>query len=423
MTDTVQRCPVDHDVDLMDPDFLSVPFEYLSRMRHETPVFYVPEVDLYFVTRYSDAERIFLTRGTYSARNASSPIWAPCPAAKEVMSAIPLVPTLNNADPPRHGLMRKAVLKGLTPRRIAAMEPVLREITETMVDTLAAQPVADFMSGLAVPLPGYAGFSLLGFPEADWDLVKSWCRGRVQLTYGRLTEEEQVAVARTNVLFWEYCENHVSLREREPADDMTTELLAYADRQPDEEMTRLDVVRIVYALALAGHDSTTAAIGCGMRYLLGHRDQWAAVVADPSLIPTAVEEMLRYDPPIIGHRRVALEEVEIGGVTIPAGAQLMLTLGSAHRDEERFPDPDVFDVTREEGRAHLSFGKGVHLCLGAPLARLEMKVMLEVLTERLPDLRLVDDQDIRVVPNLVFRNLEQLLVEPCPAPVGSDSGR
>lgn len=412
MTGGTGRCPVAHDVDLMDPDFLSVPFDYLTQQRRETPVFYVPEVDLYFVTRYSDAERVFLTRGTYSAGNASSPIWQPCEAAKEVMRAIPLVPTLNNADPPRHGFMRKAVLKGLTPRRVAAMEPVLRSITEELVAALSTEPVADLMSGLAVPLPGYAGFSLLGFPEQDWDMVKGWCRGRVQLTYGRLPEDEQVAVARTNLAFWTYCEDHVSLRERQPGDDMTTELLAYAAGRPDEEMSRLDVVRIVYALALAGHDSTTAAIGGGMRYLLGHQDQWAALVGDPDLIPGAVEEMLRYDPPILGHRRIALEDVEIGGVTIPAGSGIMLTLASAHRDEARFPDPDVFDVTREDARAHLSFGKGVHLCLGAPLARLEMKVMLEVLVSRLPRLRLVEDQAFAIVPNLVFRNLEQLLVSP-----------
>jgi cytochrome P450 len=417
MSVNASACPVAHDVDLMDPEFLSVPFPYLSEMRLQTPVFYAPEVNLYFVTRYSDTEQIFLDRDTttYSAGNASSPVWAPCPAAAEVLKAVPLIPTLNNADPPRHGYMRTAVLKGLTPRRIAAMEPVLRRITEELVDRLVEQPVADLMSGLAVPLPGYAGFSLLGFPEADWDMVKAWCRGRVQLTYGRLPDDEQLQVAQTVVSFWNYCEEHVALREREPGNDMTTELIEYASRQPDEEMSRLDVVRIVYALALAGHDSTTAAIGGGLRYLIGNPDQWAMVVADRALIPKAVEEMLRFDPPILGQRRIALRDIEIGGVSIPAGSQLMLTVASAHRDEEKFENPDVFDVTREGARAHLSFGKGAHLCLGAPLARLEMKVMLEVLADRLPGMRLVPEQDIRVVPNLVFRNLERLLVETSPA--------
>lgn len=408
MTETTMRCPIDHDVDLMDPGFLSDPFPYMNRQREDTPVFYVPEVDLYFVTRYTDAERIFLDNETYSAANASSPVWPPCPAAAEVLKTVPTKPTLNNADAPRHPPMRKAVLKALTPRRIASMEPVLREIASGLIEKIAAQDVADLMSGLAVPLPGYAGFSLLGFPESDWAMVKGWCTRRVQLTYGRLPNDEQVEVAATIKKFWDYCDAHVAMLEADPAENFTSDLIAYAADQPEFE--RLDLVRIVYAIALAGHDSTTAAMGTGLRHLLGHPDQWQRLVADRSLIPNAVEEMLRFDPPILGHRRVTKREVEIGGITIPAGAQLLLAFAAGHRDPDKFEDPNTFDVAREGARAHLSFGKGVHLCIGAPLARLEMKIMLETMADLIPDVRLVDDQDFTIVPNLVFRNLEHLSV-------------
>jgi cytochrome P450 len=404
------ECPVAHDLDLMDPGFLSDPFGVLAQRREQTPVFYVPEVDLYFVTRYADAERIFLDPANFSAANASSPVWKPCPAAAEVLATVPKKPTLNNADPPRHGPMRKAVLKALTPRRIAAMESVLREVTRDLIRQIAKEPVADLVAGLTYPLPGYAAFTLLGFPGSHWDMIKQWCRRRVQLTYGRLPDDEQVDVASMIVTFWKYCDRHVALREREPGDDFTTELIRYAADHPDE-VVRTDIVTIVYAMALAGHDSTTAAMGNGLRYLLADRSGWAKLIADPGLIPNAVEEMMRFDPPVIGQRRIALRDTEIGGVMVPKGAQLMLTFASVHRDRAQYENPDEFDVTRDGARSQLSFGKGVHLCIGAPLARLEMRLAVELLTRLTPAMRLVEGQDYTIVPNLVFRNLERLMVE------------
>ncbi|MCW2830162.1 MAG: putative cytochrome hydroxylase [Aeromicrobium sp.] len=404
-------CPVDRDVDLMDPGFLRDPFPYLAAQRADTPVFYVPEVNLYFITRYDDAEEAFINRDTYSASNASSPVWAPCPAAKEILSQVPLKPTLNNADDPRHKPMRLAVVTSMTPRRLRGMGPVLEEIARDLLEKMAAKPVADIMADLAVPLPGFAGFSLLGFPEEDWEMIKKWCTRRVQLTYGRLSEEQQVEVAKTNVLFWQYCEAHVEKRRLEATDDLTSDLIAHQAEHSDE-MDPTDITRIVWAIALAGHDSTTAAIGGGLRHLLGRPDEWARLVEDPALIPRAVEEMLRFDPPILGHRRVAKVDVEVGGVLIPAGSHILMVLASAHRDSDHFDDPDEFDITRDNARDHLSFGKGAHLCAGAPLARLEMKLMLEAMVEIMPNVRLVDDQVIDVVPNIMFRNLEQLLVEP-----------
>lgn len=412
MVTTSSACPVAHDFEPLDPEFLTDPFPYFAAQRANTPVFYVPEIDLYFVTRFADVEQIFLDRDTFGASNASSPIWQPCPAAAKLLADnVPKKPTLNNADPPRHAPMRKAVLKALTPRRIAGMEPVLRRVAGELIDKFADEPQADLVAGLAFPLPGFAAFSLLGFPESDWNMLKAWCRKRLLITYGRLSDDEQVDVAKNVVAFWQYCDRHVSVRESDPADDFTSELLAYARERP-EEVTRLDVVTIIYAVALAGHDTTTCAITSGLRYLLAERDQWQALVADHSLIPNAVEEILRYDPAILGHRRVALRDAEVGGVAIPQGAQLFLTFASAHRDEAQFEDPDTFDIRREGARNHVAFGKGVHLCIGAPLARLELKIVLEELADRVPDVRLVPGQDFAMVPNLVFRSMEKLLVEP-----------
>lgn len=403
-------CPVAHDFDPMGGAFLTDPFPQLAELRAEGPVVYHPDYDLYFLTRYDDIEQVLLDRDTFAAANASAPVFPPCPAAAEVLASVKRVPTLTNADPPRHAPMRRAVQNNLTPRRLNALEPIMREQSRRLIDELRTQPVADLVPQLAFPLPAYAGFTLLGFPEADWEMLKAWCSKRILMTYGRLPEEDQVEVAQNVVAFWKYCEEHVARREAEPGNDFTTDLLAWRSEHPDE-VSFNDAVSIVYSIALAGHDSTTNLFTNGLRYLLANQEAWKAIVADPSLIPNAVEEMLRYDPPILGWRRITTTDTVVGGVPLPKGAQLFMTFASAHRDADKFPEPDTFDIGRENARSHLSFGKGVHLCIGAPLARLEMRVTLENLVELTPDLRLVADQEFAIVPNLVFRQMEHLLVE------------
>jgi cytochrome P450 len=403
-------CPVAHDFDPLEKGFLTDPFPRLAELRAEGPVMYHQDLDLYFLTRYDDIEQVLLDRDTFAAANASAPVFAPCPAAIKVLSSVTRVPTLTNADPPRHAPMRRAVQNNLTPKRLTALEPIMREQSRRLIEGFRHAPTADLVAQLAFPLPAYAGFTLLGFPEEDWELLKSWCSKRILLTYGRLSEDEQVEVAHNVVAFWEYCKAHVARRQTEPGNDFTTDLLAWQAGHPDE-VTFNDAVSIVYSLALAGHDSTTNLFTNGLHYLLANQDAWKAIVADPSLIPNAVEEMLRYDPPILGWRRITTTETVVGGVPLPAGAQLFMTFASAHRDASKFPDPDAFDITRDNARAHLSFGKGVHLCIGAPLARLEKRVTLENLIELTPDLRLVEGQDFAIIPNLVFRQMEELLVE------------
>jgi cytochrome P450 len=403
-------CPVAHGFDPLAEAFLTDPFPQLAALRSEGPVFYHPDYDLYFLTRYDDIEQVLLDRDTFAAANASSPVFAPCPAAAKVLSSVKRVPTLTNADPPRHAPMRRAVQNNLTPKRLTALEPIMRAQSRRLIEAFRAQPTADLVAQLAFPLPAYAGFTLLGFPEDDWEMLKAWCSKRILITYGRLPEDEQVEVANNVVAFWNYCEAHVARREVEPGNDFTTDLLAWRAEHPDE-VSFNDAVSIVYSIALAGHDSTTNLFTNGLRYLLANQDAWQAIVADPSLIPNAVEEMLRYDPPILGWRRITTTETVVGGVPLPKGAQLFMTFASAHRDADKFPEPDTFDITRDNARAHLSFGKGVHLCIGAPLARLEMRVTLENLIELTPKLRLVDKQDFAIIPNLVFRQMEELLVE------------
>jgi cytochrome P450 len=404
----VGQCPVAHGYDPLDPATVRDPHPALKAVRDESPVLYLEDFDHYIVTRYDDIEKILLDRDSWSASNASSPLIPVCPAAQQVLTGgFKRVPTLNNADPPRHGAMRKAVLTCMTPRRLNSLEPVLREYARNLILSWRDRPQVDFVQDFAFPFPGFAAFSLLGFPEADTEQLKTWSGTRVLLTYGRLSEDDQVMVAKDVVAMWRYVEDFVAARFAEPADDLTSDLVLKPDL-----VTQFDIVNMVYSMALAGHETTCNTIGSGVRALLTHRGEWQKLKDDPALIPNAVDEILRFDGPVINHRRLAKVDVEIGGITIPAGSKVMLGFASADRDAAIFENPDTFDVTRENAELHLEFGKGAHLCLGMALGRMETRITLELLSELTPDIALVPDQTFEYSPNALFRGLRQLMIQP-----------
>jgi cytochrome P450 len=411
-------CPIAEGYDPLDPNVVADPYPALRHLREEGPVFYLPGLDHYIVTRFDDIEAILKDRETWSAANASSPLIPVCPEAQEVLNGgFKRVPTLNNADPPRHAPMRKSVLAVMTPRRLRALEPVLRDYATSLVESFAGKSVIDFVQEYAFPFPGFAAFSLLGFPDSDTDRLKDWSRTRVLLTYGRLSEEQQVATAKDVVAMWQYVEDFVAQRTADPIDDLTSDLVRLAKDKPDQLAT-FDIVNIVYSMALAGHETTMNTISSGVRALLGNRDQWQRLIDDSTLIPNAVEEILRFDGPVLNHRRLAKVDTSIGGVDIPAGSRIMMCFAAADHDPTHFGgDAESFRVDRSEAELHLAFGKGAHLCLGAELGRLETRITLELLTTLTPQMSLVSGQELQYSPNALFRSLRSLLVTP--GPVGA----
>jgi cytochrome P450 len=406
-------CPIAHGYDPLDPSVVADPYPALRHLREEGPVFYLSSLDHYIVTRFDDIEAILKDRETWSASNASSPLIPVCPQAQEVLnSGFKRVPTLNNADPPRHAPMRKSVLAVMTPRRLRALEPVLRDYATSLIEGFAGKPVIDFVQEYSFPFPGFAAFSLLGFPDADTDTLKEWSRTRVLLTYGRLSDEQQVETAKDVVAMWQYVEDFVARRTAEPLDDLTSDLVRLARDQPDQ-ITTFDIVNIVYSMALAGHETTMNTIGSGLLALLRNRQQWRLLIDEPTLIQNAVEEILRFDGPVLNHRRVAKVDTSIGGIDIQAGSRIMMCFAAADHDPNHFGgDAESFRVDRSEAEFHLAFGKGAHLCLGAALGRLETQITLELLTTMTPDMELVPDQELQYSPNALFRGLRSLLVAP-----------
>ncbi len=406
------QCPVHKDFHPLSADFLADPYPVFASLREEGPVVYAPKIGMYVVSRYADVVRVIEDRDTYSSANATSPFMPVCAEAQAILtSGFPRKPTFTNCDPPRHPRMRNAASRCLTPKRWAKTQPAIEACAEALVDALAAKPFSDIMADLAFPLPALAGFSVIGFPQGDTELLKGWCGRRVALTYGDLDPAGQVQAAHDLVAFFDYCRDFVERRRREPADDLTSDLLQLAAEKPDL-LEVDDIVSMVYSISLAGHETTTAAILDGLQALLPNRPHWNALCADPSLIPGAVEEMLRINCPTQGIRRITTCDTEIDGVPIPKGSTMFLLLASANKDAETFADPDVFDPKRPNAREHLAFGRAWHLCLGAPLARIELQLVFEHLTRKTPRMSLVEDQQFHFPGNVLIRAPERLLVHP-----------
>ncbi len=394
-----------------DP-YLADPYPFFAEARAATPVFYSPSLDCWVVTHYHDIRRIFQTPKVFSAANTLAPLQPICPAAGRLLAegGFRPVPTLTNSDPPGHSRLRQLTNIAFTTRRVAAMEPFVRELTGRFLKEPMSNGRADLVRDLAWDLPALIIFRVLGIPDEYVARVKAGAESRLLLMWGRPSEDEQVRLARVMAAFWRYAEELVASRAEQPRDDFTSDLLLARDGDLPA-LNHQEVTQIVYELLFAGHETTTGMIGNALRQLLTHRHAWAEICRDPSLIPNAVEEVRRFDSSVIAWRRRTTQAVEIGGVPVPAEANLLLLLGSANRDPAVFADPEHFDIHRRNAREHLSFGHGAHFCLGAPLARLEARVVLEELSARLSSLRLATGQTLRFQPNTTFRGPLSLLAE------------
>ncbi|MEM7530592.1 MAG: cytochrome P450 [Chloroflexota bacterium] len=395
-----------------DP-YISDPYPFLAQAREEEPVFFSPEINHFVVTRYEHVREMLTNTDDYSSRMAQSPIKPWPQEAVEMFAAegFNLVPTLSNNDPPSHLHVRKFLSNAFTPKRVQWIEPHIRRLVNETIDQFIHMGRADLVKELLYETPARVLFTFLGIPDDTIEQVKEWSAGRALLTWGKLPDEEILAAMPTFIEYLRFCYELVDRLEKNPGEDYTSEMLI---RLKEEEPVGFDKTRLiitVFGLLMAGHETTTNQSGNGIRTLLEQRHNWEALCADPSLIPSASEEIIRYDSSVISWRRVAKADMEIEGVTIPKDAQILVMLGAANRDERKFKNAETFDIRRKNARQNLSFGMGNHYCLGAPLARLELNIFLKELTRRMPSMRLVEGQTFTYSPNTSHRGPQQLLVE------------
>ncbi|HEY3604060.1 MAG TPA: cytochrome P450 [Sporichthyaceae bacterium] len=402
---TVTGCPIAHDFDPLSPGYLHNPYPTLARLNRDAPIWYAPVLGRWVITRYAEIEEVLADPATFSAAEAQRTLYPVNEDAAAVLAELHLLPTLSNCDPPEHSRYRAVMARALSPRRMAKLEDAIQARSAELFDVIANEPQFDIMAAVFYPLPALTVFTLIGFPLHDSDLIKQWCADKIEVNWGRPSAEQQLGSAQSMVKFRRYCSDFVRCRRTEPADDLVSDLIADERALTDDEITSL-----IFALSFAGHETTTNLLGNMTRQLLIRPEVWAEVVADRSLIAGATEETLRFDTSVPMWRRVTTRQTELAGVTLPAGARLVLAFGAAGREPEHFPQPDDFDIRRANARRQLSFGKGIHFCLGAPLARLEARIVINMLAERMPDIVLVEDREPQYSPNISFRGPETLWV-------------
>ncbi|NMN95752.1 cytochrome P450 [Antrihabitans stalactiti] len=400
--DSATRCPVHHGYEPFKQDD---PFPAYAALRAEEPVMYDERIGYWIVTRYDDVKAVFNDWATFSSENAQAPVRERGPQATKIMTdgGFTAYSGLSARIPPEHTRIRKIVSRAFTPRRYKVLEPAIRANVVAQVEKMMQRTDrrGDLLADLAYDIPTITILTLIGADTSKIDMFKKWSDSRAAMTWGDLTDDEQVPHARNLVDYWQECLRLVAEAHATDRDSLVGDLVrAQRDGDPISDH---EIASVCYSMLFAGHETTTTLLSNAFRLLLSNPDQWQTVVDDPKTITSAVDEVLRFSPSIVAWRRKALKDSAIGGVDIPEGSQLLLVMGSANRDEGHFDDGETFDITRKNAREHLAFGYGIHYCLGNMLAKLQARIAIEEVARIAPGLRIVDSEKITFGDNLSFR--------------------
>ncbi|MCG7524257.1 cytochrome P450 [Streptomyces sp. OfavH-34-F] len=377
-------------------DFTANPYPYYERMRAAGPVHTI---------RTDDFDRVWLVVGYEEGRAALADPrlgkdWRALPGE---LGGDPINANMLEMDAPDHTRLRKLVARAFTARRIEALRPRVQEITDELLDVMLPEGRADLVDAFAFPLPMTVICELIGVPDLDRSAFRKLSNG-VVAPAGPAEEGEAIRAMGA------YLGELIRDKSRSPGDDLLSALIAARD-EDDDALSPDELVGMAFLLLVAGHETTVNLISNGVRALLDHPDQLAALRADPGLLDGAVEEMLRYDGPVeTATFRFARERVEIGSRTIETGDPVLISLAGSDRDPARYPEPDRFDIRRDT-RGHLAFGHGIHFCMGAPLARMEGRIAIRTLLERCPGLAADPDAaPFDWLPGTLIRGVRRLPV-------------
>ena len=396
------------DLDATDPGYKADPYPVYGALRASAPVRRITlnTMPAWLVTRYEDVRRLLADPRLSNSLDNLSPQLAAAGAWVLGERMMGLDRNLLRSDPPTHTRLRRLVSRAFTPGRIELLRPRIEEMADDLAARFLPRGEAELIGEFAFPLPLMVIMELLGMPVADRDQFHQWARMTVPRGPDSLPEQAAGYAA-----IRAYFVDLVARKTREPGgDDLLSALVAVRDE--GQRLDEDELLGMAWLLFTAGRSTTVDLIGSGTLALLRNPDQHAALRADPSLLPAAIEEMVRYDGPIeLGISRFTTEEITVGDVTIPGGGEVvLLAIGSADRDPDRFADPDLFRM-RRTGTGHLGFGHGIHYCLGAPLARTEAVIALRLLLDRCADLSLA------VAPDEIAWQVNPYLRGPAALPV------
>lgn len=390
---------------LLDPEVLADPYPLYHRLRSESPVHWDPFLHTWVVTRYADVVTVLQH---FSATRTPTPERL---TALGLLALVPIAQVLVRQmlflDAPAHGRIRNLASKAFTPRRVEALRSHIQDITDSLLDAVQDRGRMDVIADLADPLPAIVTTEMLGLPISDWRQLTAWSTDFAEaLGNFQHNPDHAPRVLRSLEEMCSYFRAAVQEHRQHLGNDLICALLN-AELDGDS-LTEEEVVANSIMLMTGGQETTTNLIGNGTLTLLRHPDQLENLRADPSLIPSAIEELLRYESPIQYTSRLAADDVQMGGKTIRKGQAVIAIMGAGNRDPERFPDPDRLDIRRQDNR-HLAFAWGAHFCFGAPLARLEGQIAFETMLHRMPNLSL-EPGPVTWRENLGFRGLTRLLV-------------
>ncbi len=403
-------------------EVIADPAPWYARMRREQPVFRVPGHGFYLVTRYEDVIAATRDTGTFSNR-FTSPGLALGKGSEAIQAELdtilatgyPRTPTLLTNDPPAHTRFRRLVSRAFTPRRVASWTGTVDRLCEELIGRFAALGSVELIAEFAVPLPIGVIADALGVPRDMQPTFRRWTDDSTDLIGADVTDERRLAAARGLVEFQRYFAGELDDRRRRPRDDFLTDLVQASvdgDEAELDETRPLDtaeMLSILHQLLVAGNETTTTLLAESMRLLIGDPSEYARVAADRdgSYTSGVVEETLRLCAPAQGMFRMVTRDTVLGGVEIPAGATAILMYASANRDEAQWPDGDRFCPGRDGVRHHVSFGSGIHFCIGAALSRAEAQAALPRLCRAMPDARLAGEA-LDYKPSFVLRGLRSL---------------
>jgi cytochrome P450 len=406
-----ERSPIRADYNPFDQVQKRDPFPFYAHARRETPVFFSPILNMWVVTRHEDILTALREPAVFSSLNI---IESPTPLPPEVLEilsqGIPFVPSLINNDPPSHTRIRNLCNKAFSPRRVAIMEERIYELANSLVDDFIHEGRADLVARFASPLPQIVIADIVGVPRSDTEKFVRLAGEFSALIFEGMPPEMQIKFAHGAVAFQAYSAEMIAQRRNEPRDDLMSDLV-HAQVEGEVPLTDWEIVSVVTTLLIAGHMTITDLIGNTLLVLTRYPEYLQAASTDRQLASAIIEEVLRVESPSPGLPRLCTQDYELNGVTIPAGAKVFLAYTSANRDETVFSNPEQFELNRPNLSKHLAFGRGPHYCIGAPLGRLEGRIALEVLAQRLPNLRMVPEQVIDYPLNFTFRGPEKLMME------------
>jgi cytochrome P450 len=393
-----------------DVDFIAEPYPEYEELRRAAPVLYDEATDHWLVSRYADVDALLRDRRfgrTYLHVASHEEMGRPPPPGWHDPFWDLINAGILDMEPPDHTRVRKLVSKAFTPRFVEGLRPRVQAIVDGLVDDVAGAGEFDMLPTLAEPVPVTVIAEMLGVPEPDHHLLRPWSADIVKMYELNPSVSSQRDAVRASAEFSEYLRHLSRERRAHPREDLISGLVHVIDE--GEQLTEEELVGTCVLLLNAGHEATVNATLLGWRSLFHHPERLKELREDPSLLPTAIEELLRFQTPLPMFERWVLEPFDLHGLRIPKGAELGLLFDSANRDPEVFDDPDELRLDRKPN-PHLTFGAGIHFCLGAPLGRMELQISFRTVLERFPGLELVEEP--RFKPNYVIRGLEGLRVRP-----------